>query len=430
MKRAAILVFLLLLGTSVPAAESTEIVNKHLGVASCANGICHGSVSARAESTVAQNEYVIWSTRDKHAKSYQVLGNALSKSIAKKLGIGNPQNEKICLDCHTDNTPNKYQGPKFQHDDGIACESCHGGAERWIVEHSLPKTHAENVQAGMTDLSNPVTRAQRCLDCHYGNNQQFATHAIMGAGHPRLSFEVDTFMVLQPYHYKFDEDYQQRKGITAPINNWLIGQLVNADRLLETLRGPRFQQGLLPELALFDCHACHHAMNEQRYAERAETKGIGPGKLRINDGALVMLRALVRALAPENENKILTLIQNLHQASQTDRSAVMQPAQELQQIVRQVVTQWRAQHFAEQDMAQLEHAILAIATNGDFADYIAAEQAVMGLELLCHERGPDYYQQHKNSLDSLYRIAKDENHFSSAQFSEALATWLPKSSEK
>jgi hypothetical protein len=33
----------------------------HLGVASCASGVCHGSVRPRSGTRVLQNEYVTWS---------------------------------------------------------------------------------------------------------------------------------------------------------------------------------------------------------------------------------------------------------------------------------------------------------------------------------------------------------------------------------
>ena len=63
----------------------------HLGVATCASGVCHGSVMARDATAVAQNEYVIWTRRDRHRAAYNTLLTAESKSIAKKLGLKNIQ---------------------------------------------------------------------------------------------------------------------------------------------------------------------------------------------------------------------------------------------------------------------------------------------------------------------------------------------------
>ena len=49
-------------------------------------------------------------------------------------------------------------------------------------------------------------RAGLCLSCHFGNQEKFVTHRMMGAGHPRMSFELDTFTQLQPAHFVVDED--------------------------------------------------------------------------------------------------------------------------------------------------------------------------------------------------------------------------------
>ena len=51
---------------------------------------------------------------------------------------------------------------------------------------------------------------------------------IMGAGHPRLSFELDAFSTNQPAHYSVDDDYVRRKGHIEGFNLWLTGQLAAA----------------------------------------------------------------------------------------------------------------------------------------------------------------------------------------------------------
>ena len=75
----------------------------HLGVATCASGVCHGSVRAREATAVSQNEYVIWSRRDRHRAAYNTLLTDQSKSIAKNLGLKNAHEADMCLDCHADN---------------------------------------------------------------------------------------------------------------------------------------------------------------------------------------------------------------------------------------------------------------------------------------------------------------------------------------
>jgi len=109
---------------------------KHLGVASCSSSVCHGAISPSKTYDVLLNEYVTWSHEDAHSKAYTVLSSPRSRSIAATLGLGNPSTAKTCLDCHSDNVPPERRGPKFSLSDGVSCEACHGGSERWITTHT------------------------------------------------------------------------------------------------------------------------------------------------------------------------------------------------------------------------------------------------------------------------------------------------------
>ena len=60
----------------------------------------------------------------------------------------------------------------------------------------------------------------------------------MAAGHPRLTFELDTFNDLwrtagrQP-HYRADADYRERKDIDGHIYTWAAGVLAESRQRLE-----------------------------------------------------------------------------------------------------------------------------------------------------------------------------------------------------
>src|SRR5579862_2835448 len=123
---------------------------KHLGVASCAASVCHGKLTAQTGRDVALNEYRIWLEQDRHSQAYRALDNPRSRSIAANLGLPSASAAKICLDCHADNVPANQRGPKFQLSDGVQCEACHGGSEKWIETHTQQTvTHAANVANGM-----------------------------------------------------------------------------------------------------------------------------------------------------------------------------------------------------------------------------------------------------------------------------------------
>jgi hypothetical protein len=185
--------------------------DRHLGAASCASSVCHGAVQPPARPGALMNEFVTWSHEDSHAKAYQALSSPQGRSIAAKLGLGSAETAKICLDCHTDNVPQNQRGNRFTLTDGVGCEACHGGAERWISSHAAKSNYRSDIKTGMYPTADLRDRSRLCLSCHYGAADKFATHRIMAPGHPRLSFEIDTFLALEPVHYRIDEHYRERK---------------------------------------------------------------------------------------------------------------------------------------------------------------------------------------------------------------------------
>lgn len=395
--------------------------DKHLGVASCASSVCHGAVKPNDKYNVQLNEYVTWSRHDAHARAYQTLLSKESKAIAAKLGLTNAHTAKLCLDCHTDNVAKQQQGEEFHITDGIGCEACHGGGENWIESHSSKDvTYAENVRRGMYPTAELTARATLCLSCHYGNNDKFATHRIMGAGHPRLSFELDTFQALQPPHYRIDSDYRDRKSDYQSTKVWALSQLAATKAQLEMLRGPLIQQaGLFPEIALFDCHACHNnSMGHLNWQRRLTTRYSEPGNITINDGHLRMVIIIANQVDKATANEILALSQALQKASGKSRKRIIDISQQLTSLVSQIHKFTVAENFSETDKKQMLGNLIQAGIDGEYRDYIGAEQAVMAIELVMIDMGmAETFHDH---LNSLYTSLKDDESYRPARFIRAL----------
>ncbi|HVK99946.1 MAG TPA: multiheme c-type cytochrome [Dongiaceae bacterium] len=379
----------------------------HLGVASCASGVCHGVVAPKTDSNILQNEYRTWTQHDMHARAYKVLMNDESKKIAQKLGLPNAHEAKICLDCHADNVGDGKRGRRFQISDGIGCEACHGGAEQWIKSHTEPGvTHEANLKAGMYPTEDPHARAQLCLSCHLGTKDKLATHEIMGAGHPRLSFELDTFTVLQPEHYVKDDDYRKRKPDISSPQIWATGQISAAQRTLELLASSRFHSGgLFPEISFYDCHSCHHPMNDVRWQNG---EGLKPGALRLNDAYLQMSGLLVSELLPAKTSTWRDGTRALQQAGSQSPDAVKKHAQALLQQVPDILARFRQVQTPAEQKALLRR-LLGDAQKGAFHDYAGAEQLVMGCSVLFSSLKLD--DTLRTTLDNLYQVLDDEHRF-------------------
>lgn len=424
------------LSSHIGAAVSAEsplpykAPDKHLGVGSCSGSTCHGSTIAR-QSNVEQNEYLVWSDDeipDKHASAYEVLLDDRSRRIAENLGLKSAETAKICLDCHADFVPPEQRGEKFSLAEGVGCESCHGGGARYLEVHDEPDaTHEHNVELGMYPTDDPRARARLCLSCHFGNDDKYVTHRIMGAGHPRLTFELDTFTADQPAHFFVDDDYARRKRVWTGVQTWAIGQTLAARQFTNAvLRGG--DTGLFPELTLFDCYSCHHSMDDLRWQPR-ETVGLGPGALRFNDANLLMTYQLARVVAPEQARRLHDGMRALEQASRKDRAAVAQACRNLIQVLDSIEGVLSEYTFSRSDMYGLIDGLIDYSLKGEYRDYASAEQTVMAISsiLVALEQSGDFDQARGDTLfgalDAVFKSLESDEQFKPAGFQNALQTF-------
>ena len=336
--------------------------------------------------------------------------------MAEKLGLGNATTAKICLDCHADNVPPDRRGEKFQISDGVGCEACHGGAERWIESHAEEgATHEDNLARGMYPTEKPEARARLCLSCHVGTEDKFADHDIMAAGHPRMSFELETFTVNQPAHYRVDEDYVERKGDIGSVNMWATGMVLKAERQLDLLRSGLFAgHGLFPELAFFDCHACHHPMNDPRMHATPVTSGLPPGMVRLDDSSFQMLLAIGTVLDAALAETLRERTRGLHRSTTQGREQLHAAAGDLDAVLAAMRRAVAGRDYGEQEMREIRRVLLERAGNGRYGDFTSAEQAFLAVETLSIELGE--YQALGSSLDAWFETLSSEHDFDPAAY--------------
>lgn len=419
-----ILLLMLVAGPAGAAATLPHYApGKSLGVASCSNSLCHGATDYWKGSNVLQDEYLTWLRRDKHARAYAVLLNERSQAIARRLGMDKPAHESdVCLDCHAHNVSKERRGEKFVLADGVTCEACHGPAERWVVSHVAPKaTHAQNRAKGLFPTPDDAERARLCLSCHFGNSQKFVTHRIMAAGHPRMSFELDTFAHMSPAHWWIDADWIRRKGSWDGVRAWAVGQAVAAQELLKILIDPkRGRDGLFPELVLFDCHSCHHPMSDMR--NTAARLKAGPGWVRLNDANLLMLRHIARRVDPESAATFSAQVARLHLAIAGGDDSPQHARQVIEAIDRLLVRIGR-HRFGVEDLHAILDSLIADGLGGQYADYQGAEQAVMALQSVAdmlRRRGALQTTALAPAMRRLMTSVADDEKYRPAQFETAL----------
>ena len=363
------------------------------GVASCAGSTCHGRAEGNG-AVVRQDEIATWqepsSPSGAHSRAYAVLAGRRGQQIAASLGLGNATAAPACLGCHSTFAPAAQRGPKFTLTDGVGCESCHGpSGGSWLAEHyALPATHASNVAAGLVPLDNPKARANVCLDCHYGSSKpgQFVTHAMMAAGHPRVSFELDLFSALQQHH-QIDADYTRRKSAPNAVRFWAVGQAEAVRRATSLFAQPKFAyEGAFPQFYFYDCHSCHRTITDgpsrKLTFETNPGRPIPFGNPPFNDENMIMLQAVAGALVPGEASAFQAAARDFHKAMGAGPAEARAAAQTLSARAGALSDALSGRAYANADAFRVIAIIAGEATAARFTDYAGSVQAVMAVDTL------------------------------------------------
>ena len=403
------------------AAGAVQAADRYMGVASCAGSSCHGAANM-AGAAVRQDEYLTWQRKDRHARAYATLRSDRSRRIAVNLGIADATAAPACLVCHADEVPVAQRGGRFQLSDGVGCETCHGASERWVSPHTRGYAgHKERLADGLYPTWEPAARAELCLSCHQGDAKRPMTHAIMGAGHPPLLFELDTFGALQPAHYDVDADYAKRKGRPANARIWAVGQVVAARGLIAGIAATA-GEGLFPELVWFSCNACHHPMQPRWEADPSSS--LPPGRVRLADTALYQVASWLDVVKPELAARWHAELRALHQSSLGTAQALRARAHSAQALLESEVLPLARQH--ETSRAQLRQLALQLidgAAGPRATDFAVAEQAAMATAVLVTalDAGAQPPKAVSAAIGAVYEAVADRERYEPWKMRQALA---------
>ncbi|WP_417622720.1 multiheme c-type cytochrome [Parasphingorhabdus sp.] len=374
-----------------PVEAATDLTDgTYLGVATCGGTTCHGRQEADGK-IVRQDEIMRWQEESTpggaHSRAFRVLREPRSIAIAKRLGLKDAASAPECLGCHS--TAAARKGPRFQRNDGVGCESCHGPSSAWLASHyAVGANHARNVSQGLVPLDNPKARASVCLDCHFGSAKkgQFVDHRIMAAGHPRISFEMDLFSTLQQHHDE-DVDYIRRKGRTNSVQFWAVGQAMALERSLNLFTKPALAtEGIFPEFYFYDCHSCHRRIYDDASARPTSVanpgRSIPEGMPPYNDENMIMLSAAIKVAAPDIAGEFDGRSKAFHAAMAQGRGPAVEEAARLRQYATKLADRFSRASFGRDQTFQIMETIAGQAISPRFTDYEGSVQAVMAIDTL------------------------------------------------
>lgn len=399
-------------------AEPASTGPSYMGVGSCSSSNCHGSVSPRNSSNVLQNEYVTWQKNDRHAVAFAVLQGAQGQRIGHNLGMAHPESEPVCLKCHATYVPNPAQrGNKYRVEDGVGCESCHGPSSEWLASHAeTGATHENNLRRGLRALVSGTERTELCSSCHFGDGDKEITHRIMGAGHPRLTFEVDTFSSLEPRHWLVDEDYKKRKEEYSPANAWLNGQLSMALRQLDKLSSSeRARAGEGPEFTTLYCYTCHHSLDNEQY--KFKEYGGKPGEPTVNLAYLVTLREALLLVNPTLAEELTQKLDGAHSTSLNGPLGGKGFADLREFVLKKVAPDMKGRSISPEMARKILRSLLRYGATHPTLHFEVAEQIAMAASALVSHLDPTG-NLYKVETNQLYKSFKTPNEFAFRDFAE------------
>jgi len=365
-----------------PSQENVE--SAFSGPESCAASNCHGGVQPKTVVRISQNEYSIWASQDKHARAYSVLSNPVSVRMGKILGLtAAPNQSDKCLNCHTLNVKPERRAQTFQSTDGgVSCENCHGPAVKWLGPHTLKNwTHDQSVKLGMYDTRDLARRTEKCLSCHLGTAEKEVDHTMIAAGHPDLTFQLDTFSSAMPRHWKPPAD----ASAWLSVRELAVGQAVQLRAALNRLNrrssGPHW-----PEFAEYECFACHHSLTtpEASWRQAAGYRSRPPGAPVWNPSTYAVFRHVAAGVDAGTMQQLtlqLVEIQRIsgNPANKDDLAARANDAAVLtDQITQQLKSQAYDRKLTTKLLQEIADDSETISAEGERS----AEQATMALDSL------------------------------------------------
>jgi hypothetical protein len=349
--------------------------------------------------------------------------------------------------------------PPVSLDLGVSCQACHGPGERWLAVHFSESwrrvTPDAKAALGYAECRSPFAKAKLCANCHVGNvaEEKFVKHEWYAAGHPPLpSFELASFEAQMPRHWKSlrekgpfkyrdapstgDEPLPldqrlalERAGVPANAikpsyldanfadaiakglqpaadlagaKDAIVGGAVTfsiyARSLADYAAYVADSKATWPELALYDCSACHHELRSGLGSNTRPKRNHIPGRPPLATWPEVLTRLAAgqadgyQAESASNRwSRIRDLAEKLDKAA-TGRpfgepAAMASAASDLATALEHLALDASNTRFDEQ-AARAALQFLANTRNYESADFYTARQVAWAITAIASELQP------------------------------------------
>jgi Cytochrome c554 and c-prime len=271
---------------------------RYIGRSGCASATCHGGVVGQGPAW--NSSFSAWEAHDAaHSGAGNLLLNQQSRNIVARLLQSNTLSgdqesdrsrgpsaslredaiqsllKERCVSCHAPAASVSWQ-PGLQ--EGVSCESCHGPASNWLKLHTLAAPNPDELtKSGKIATKNWNARTENCTRCHVGSRSadgviRDMNHDMIAAGHPALWFDMSESQLSLPAHWQLEQSKALQKSSTqheiASLSEHFEGRqrtlMAAANLSLERQAANATGHAPFPELAEYNCIACHQSIGQTR----------------------------------------------------------------------------------------------------------------------------------------------------------------------
>jgi hypothetical protein len=131
-----------------------------------------------------------------------------------------------------------------------------------------------------------------------------------------------------------------------------------------------------------------------------------------------MASVIANQLDKSDARKLAGLSQALQKASGENRQRIVSISHQLQIVVENLSRDLAVTEFGYPEKERILVDLINMGIEGEFRDYIGAEQAVMAIELIIIDM--DKKAQSRQQLDDLYKLVKNDETYQPVKFMGAL----------
>lgn len=273
--------------------DSKSSAGRWIGSDSCGTSTCHsGPIGSQPHWNSSQS---VFEAFDPHARVGLTLSSKLSERIVWTLDPESKRSsdrfqEVLRARCNSCHSPIDAQGvvpgdgtDQHQSLSGVSCEACHGPASNWVQSHLREDW---TVSDSMRQTRDFVQRIDGCVRCHVGSRSadgmvRDMNHDMIAAGHPALRFDGWSALRRLPRHAVEDRSQDGLPSLEneSELRRFLAAQAIGIRAAIQLTAERREESqptspdapstaSVWPELAEFDCFACHHNLKITNFAVR------------------------------------------------------------------------------------------------------------------------------------------------------------------